>query len=145
MDWISGMDRKPREPDPGACYQTCSRELLGEEPDLGRFEDSACHWSKPGTALFLKHPSILFNLSQHFLGILFCRLDIIGKEFHGIDFQGRICGVSIMRAGESSKFLFVNFIIDNEKERASAFADNLNTLIDSCIGFICVWMKKKKK
>lgn len=26
-----------------------------------------------------------------------------GKEFHGIDFQGRICGVSIMRAGESSK------------------------------------------
>ncbi|KAF9280394.1 Uracil phosphoribosyltransferase, synthesizes UMP from uracil [Linnemannia elongata] len=24
-----------------------------------------------------------------------------GKEFHGIDFQGRICGVSIMRAGES--------------------------------------------
>ncbi|KAF9957399.1 Uracil phosphoribosyltransferase, synthesizes UMP from uracil, partial [Modicella reniformis] len=24
-----------------------------------------------------------------------------GKEYHGIDFQGRICGVSIMRAGES--------------------------------------------
>lgn len=28
----------------------------------------------------------------------------LGEDYHGVEFQGHICGVSIMRAGESSKY-----------------------------------------